>query len=215
MAGLSFLSRYVAQPALPTRLRYHYQDPAACEKLAELLSRHLQALNPGLLRPVVVLAIGTDRSTGDSLGPLVGSRLSAEPLPGLQVCGTLDEPVHATNLQEKLQEIKERYPNAVLIAIDACLGQSESVGYITLAAGALKPGAGVNKNLPAVGDIHFTGIVNVGGYMEYFVLQNTRLSVVMHMADRIARSIILGYQQAVPCRQTLNSLQGGRTTRFP
>lgn len=207
MASLSFLSRYMTQPALPARLRYHYQDPAVSEKLADLLARHLQVLNPGLRHPVVVLAIGTDRSTGDSLGPLVGSRLSAEPLPGLQVWGTLDEPVHATNLQEKLQEIRARCPNAVLIAIDACLGQSESVGYITLAAGALKPGAGVNKNLPAVGDLHFTGIVNVGGYMEYFVLQNTRLSVVMHMADCIARSILLGYQQAAPCRQPLNSLQ--------
>ena len=53
----------------------------------------------------------------------------------------------------------------------------------------MKPGAGVNKDLPPVGDIHLTGIVNVGGFMEYFVLQNTRLSIVFHMADVIAECL--------------------------
>ncbi|MGZ6530106.1 MAG: spore protease YyaC, partial [Tumebacillaceae bacterium] len=69
------------------------------------------------------------------------------------------------------------------------LGQLSSVGLVTLANGPLKPGAGVNKVLPEVGNIHLTGIVNVGGFMEYFVLQNTRLSVVMRMADTIVDSL--------------------------
>jgi len=47
----------------------------------------------------------------------------------------------------------------------------------------------VNKDLPPVGDIHMTGIVNVGGFMEYFVLQNTRLNLVVKMADIIAGCI--------------------------
>ena len=47
----------------------------------------------------------------------------------------------------------------------------------------------MNKNLPEVGEVHITGIVNVAGFMEYFVLQNTRLSIVMKMADIISRSI--------------------------
>ena len=55
--------------------------------------------------------------------------------------------------------------------------------------GPVKPGAGVNKELPAVGDIHITGIVNVSGFMEYFVLQNTRLHLVMKMAKTIANGI--------------------------
>ena len=52
-----------------------------------------------------------------------------------------------------------------------------------------KPGAGVNKQLPEVGDIHITGIVNVSGFMEFFVLQNTRLNLVMKMAKTIANGI--------------------------
>lgn len=56
-------------------------------------------------------------------------------------------------------------------------------------------GAGVNKQLPPVGDIHLTGIVNVGGFMEYFVLQNTRLSLVMRLSDIIATSLYSALKQ--------------------
>lgn len=59
----------------------------------------------------------------------------------------------------------------------------------------LHPGAAVHKNLPKVGDIHITGIVNVGGSMEFYVLQNTRLHLVMSMADSIAQSIYLADQK--------------------
>jgi len=59
----------------------------------------------------------------------------------------------------------------------------------------LKPGAGVKKELPVVGDIHITGVVNVGGFMEYFVLQNTRLHLVISMAEVIAKGIYLALFQ--------------------
>lgn len=58
---------------------------------------------------------------------------------------------------------------------------------------------GVSKTLPPVGDIHVTGIVNVGGYMEYLVLQNTRLSVVIRMAEVISKALL---QVAEEFRQT-------------
>jgi putative sporulation protein YyaC len=155
---------------------------------------------------LVVVCIGTDRSTGDSLGPLVGSRLQT--LLASDVCpvyGTLDQPVHAVNLSETISLISRLYTNPFIIAVDACLGQLSSVGMVTVGSGPLKPGAGVNKTLPEVGDIHITGIVNVGGFMEYFVLQNTRLSVVMRMAECIAQSLsdtIASILQTAPYRET-------------
>lgn len=127
--------------------------------------------------------IGTDRSTGDALGPLVGTRLEAL---GYPVTGTLDDPLHAVNLDERLAEIPE---GAYVVAVDACLGQVSSVGQVKHMKGPLKPGAGVDKDLTPVGDYHYKGIVNVGGFMEYFVLQNTRLSLVMKMADEIVGMI--------------------------
>ena len=49
------------------------------------------------------------------------------------------------------------------------------------------PGAGVSKELPLVGEIFINGIVNVSGFLEYFVLQNTRLSLVFRLAEIITR----------------------------
>ena len=137
----------------------------------------------------VVVCVGTDRSIGDSLGPLVGTKLKLYEAPGLTVLGTLDEPVHALNLQQTIDYIKEKHPRSGIFAIDASLGQLSSVGTIQIMDGPLKPGAGVKKELPEIGDFHLTGIVNIGGFMEYFVLQNTRLSLVMRMSELIFTSL--------------------------
>ncbi len=138
---------------------------------------------------LVIVCIGTDRSTGDALGPLVGSKLHNYHIKNVAIYGTLEHPVHAMNLSETMQKIYEIYHDPFVIAIDACLGKLNSVGSITMGIGSIKPGAGVNKELPEVGDIYITGTVNVGGFMEYIVLQNTRLNLVMNMANIIARSI--------------------------
>ncbi len=196
MSGYSFLTRLTAKGnKLPPKLKLDHQDPLSSHKLSSCLCKHLLYLNPENTRPVAVVAIGTDRSTGDSLGPLTGTKLKEFSLPNLNIYGTLDDPVHASNMTEKLLQIEKELDNPVIIAVDACLGQSKSVGSITLSAGPVRPGTGVNKSLPAVGDIHYTGIVNTGGYMEYFVLQNTRLSIVMSMATQISTSIMLGLRK--------------------
>jgi putative sporulation protein YyaC len=170
-------------------LKILYNEPYVITRLAGRLESHLGPL-PAEKR-IVIVCVGTDRSTGDSLGPLVGTSLSREPNPQFDLYGTLDEPVHAMNLNETLLQISRTSPQPYVIAVDACLGQVSSVGCIQIGAGPVRPGAGVNKELPPVGDVHMTGIVNVGGFMEYFVLQNTRLNLVMKMADIISQSLLL------------------------
>lgn len=143
-----------------------------------------------------ILCIGTDRSTGDSLGPLTGWRLK-KLLYGknISVFGTIDEPVHAQNLESIVKIINNFGPGHAIIAVDACLGNYRHVETILLESKPLKPGAGVNKVLPAVGDISISGIVNVCGFMEYQILQSTRLSLVMKMSQIISHSIYLSLQK--------------------
>ena len=138
---------------------------------------------------VVFLCIGTDRSTGDSLGPLIGYKLRDMKHSCAAVFGTLERPVHAMNLEEYARIIKNCYHDCLVVAVDASVGNREHVGYLTLGKGALRPGLGVSKELGAVGDIFITGIV--GGCSSYdpLMLQSVRLSVVMRMADCISRSI--------------------------
>ena len=140
----------------------------------------------------IILCIGTDRATGDSLGPLIGYKLSKFPSKNLvHVYGTLKEPVHAKNLDKTVEKIYKNHRNPMVIAIDASLGSTNHIGYLTIGKGSIKPGAGVRKNLKEVGNIFITGIVNLGGLMEMTMLQNTRLSIVMDMADIISTGLWL------------------------
>lgn len=170
-----------------TESKILFDEQKASQKLAiELISLlPVQIVN----RPIIIVCIGTDRSTGDSLGPLIGTLLEERTISPFHVYGTLEDPIHAVNLEEKLKEIKEQHFNPIIVGIDACLGRLKSVGVIQIGEGPVKPGAGVNKKLPDVGDFHITGIVNVSGFMEFFVLQNTRLNLVMKMAKVIADGI--------------------------
>ncbi len=141
-------------------------------------------------RPIVFLCIGTDRATGDCLGPIIGYKLSKiKKNINYYIYGTLEEPVHAKNLKAITEMIYKTHKDAFIIAIDASLGQSAHVGYITLGEGSLKPGAGVDKDLPPVGDIYITGIVNFSGLLDHMLLQTTRLNVVMSLADQIFLAI--------------------------
>jgi putative sporulation protein YyaC len=140
-------------------------------------------------RQIIFLCIGTDRSTGDSLGPLVGNKLKNFITDGFSIYGTLESPVHAKNLCSIIKEINSRYNNPYIIAIDACLGAIQNIGNIVIEDKPLSPGAAMNKQLPKVGNLSITGIVNISGALEFMVLQNTRLFTVMHIADIISRGI--------------------------
>ena len=183
-----------------TSLYFSTLQPKSRRRFCYALNDTFAAINRS--RPLVFLCIGSDRATGDSLGPLVGQRLSD----GLYcrksgltsslgnkktaVYGTLRQTVHAGNLKSTLAEIQNRFQNPYIIAIDASLGIPEHIGYVTLGKGSLRPGIGVSHNLPETGDIHITGIVNHSGVNNHITLQTTRLLTVMELASFIADGIL-------------------------
>src|SRR5690554_5627692 len=171
------------------RISFSVNEPHALTMFTRGFELIFQSCFNDLYKDIIILCIGTDRSTGDCLGPLVGHKLKLIQYKNVYVYGTLDNPVHAKNLSETLETINKEHLSPFIIAIDACLGRAERVGYITIAKGSLKPGAGVNKSLPEVGHIHIIGVVNISGFMEYIILQNTRLNLVMRMADTISNGI--------------------------
>lgn len=141
---------------------------------------------------LVIVCIGSDRSTGDSLGPLVGHNLSKRLniYTDIHVFGTLNDPVHATNLHDNIENINTSFDNPFIVAVDACLGPLNKVGLISISNKPVRPGSGVNKVLPPIGDISILGIVNTSGFMEHLVLQSTRLSLVMELSNIISSSFV-------------------------
>ncbi|MGI6668289.1 MAG: spore protease YyaC [Acetivibrionales bacterium] len=154
----------------------------------ELYGYIARAIQTGF-KSIVFVCIGTDRSTGDSLGPLIGYKISGLKQKRVYVYGDLENPVHAKNLCQIMKRISSECENPFIVAIDACLGSMNRIGYVGIGEGPVRPGSGVNKQLPPVGDMFVTGIVNFGGFMDFLVLQNTRLHIVMKIADLVASGI--------------------------
>ena len=161
----------------------------ASNELAHVLKKCIGQIDRSW-KEIIILCIGSDWITGDSLGPLIGQQLSRYRWKNIHIYGTLDAPVHALNLESTLSGIKKRHPSALILAVDASLGSQKHIGYITAGIGPIHPGSGVRKNLPAVGDLYITGILNASGSFEHFLLQTTRLSFVVQMADTITDGIL-------------------------
>lgn len=137
---------------------------------------------------ITFVCIGTDRSTGDALGPLTGSRLLKSGFP--HVVGTLPDPCDSVSLEDKLSGIPKQQ---VIVAVDACLGHPSSVGSFFAKKGPLSPAQSVGQKLPEVGHYSIAAVVNVLGPKPYWTLQVTPLYRVMTMAHQIADAAASGF----------------------
>lgn len=183
-------SNKLAIPSNNSLVSIDPKETGSLNSFAAILFSFLEELR-NKYSQLIILCIGSDRSTGDSLGPLVGSMLADLQLDGIPVYGTLDKPVHALNIKEIKEYIENNYTSPAILAVDACLGQKHMVGHLEVGKGSLLPGAAVKKRIPPVGNLFITGIVNVGGFMELMVLQSTRLGVVLPLARFIGWGIFL------------------------
>ncbi|MPW25423.1 spore protease YyaC [Alkalibaculum sp. M08DMB] len=169
---------------------YDVKEPNASVSLSLVLRDYLSS-------PFVIVCIGTDRCIGDSLGPLVGYNLKNLNVK-YPVYGTIFEPIHAVNLKDNLKYLNAKYPNHNIIAIDASLGNSKSVGTIQFREGPLYPGKGVGKKLPPVGNFSLIGIVDSVDKFNSSSIHQVRLSLIIEMAEVITQSIYLATHKAVP-----------------
>ncbi|MBX7357002.1 spore protease YyaC [Clostridium chauvoei] len=151
-----------------------------CNKLTKLIKEN---------RDIIFICVGTDRSTGDSLGPLVGYKLKFVSRKNIHIYGSLENPIHSNNVKETLKKINDNFTNPYIIGIDACLGDIHNIGKVFIQNRPLQPGLAMNKDLPAIGDMSITGVVNIAGNLEFMVLQNTRLCTVMSLAVCISNGI--------------------------
>lgn len=139
---------------------------------------------------ILFICIGTDRSTGDAFGPLLGSLLKEQGWK--HVIGTLEEPCDAYAVEAAVREASALQDSSrlTIIAVDACLGKPQSVGGFIAREGSLQPGAATGgRRLPAVGDYSIAGVVNQNGVKAYGMLQTTSLHLVMSMAKQAAAAV--------------------------
>lgn len=87
---------------------YNVKDTYAVRKFTNTLYNLIKE-NAGIRTDIIILCIGTDRATGDCLGPIVGYKLKKMFLDNVTVYGTLSQPVHAKkNIEETILTIQKK-----------------------------------------------------------------------------------------------------------
>ncbi len=139
----------------------------------------------------IVVCIGSDKVSGDMLGPLVGSALREKYRLPCPVYGAVGESVNGLNLDEYLSMIGRRHGKSRVIAVDAALGKSEDVGCIRLKKGGIKAGGAMEREGAKIGDIGIVGVVARESEPKdvYAALLAVPLSFVEELAHRIAKMI--------------------------
>ncbi len=169
------------------RVKVNHKSPLAYYKVASFIKDYIN-------KDTIIVCIGTDRCIGDSLGPIVGSMLEYKGFP-LPIYGTIKEPIHALNINKRIDEIKKLHPGKNIIGIDACLGDKKSIGQIQARNYSVHPGVGVGKSLPDVGEVSIIGVIDSNDNKEIFNSKNIRLDFVMKMATVITQSLLEAYSQ--------------------
>jgi putative sporulation protein YyaC len=102
--------------------------------------------------PILIFNVGDPWTNGDAFAPILGDMLLKRNVKryGVAVMGTIYDWIGAQGLPEAVETSKSKHPHRTVIAIDSAIGRH--VGDFSWQHAPLKPGAGLNKNLPAVGD---------------------------------------------------------------
>ena len=157
-------------------------------------SIYLQSKNKNIDK-IIFLCIGTDRITGDCLGPLVGSNLKELFIndPKIEVIGNIEEPIHLGNIKNEIKKIKKNSGENLIISIDSALARKNNIGEIYIQEKPLAIGKGLNKSSNIkVGNISIKGVVeqnyNCKKY-NFMALQNVPLGRVIKMVDEITLGI--------------------------
>ena len=93
------------------------------------------------------------------------------------------------NIKYTLENIKYKYEEPFLIAIDAALSNKKNIGEIVVSTNKMNIGKCIGGKNLYVGDISIKGIVskNLKNYKNNFMLlQNTPLNLIMNMADLVS-----------------------------
>ncbi len=140
--------------------------------------------------PPIIVCVGSDLAVGDSLGPICGSMLKykTQGIPAF-IYGTLASPVTAKEIKYVRAFLKDAHPFSPVIAVDAAVGSEGDIGLIKLLDAPLRPGAGANKKLGAIGDTSILGIVAEKSIANYGLLNTTRLNLVYTMAELISTAL--------------------------
>ena len=142
---------------------------------------------------IIILCIGTNKCPGDSLGPIIGTKLNEIKLPKNVSCfGTIKKNLNAVTLPSFIEHNDLEMVENLVIAIDCTFTRLASIGSIIVNEGELLPGKGVGKVLPSIGDFHICGVCSNATYSKVAAtidLLTMDKRTIVQMSDMIVESL--------------------------
>ena len=159
---------------------YNVKEVKSKERLCDALKETFKG------KGFVVCCIGTDAVIGDSLGPMIGSRLKESLNGKTYVFGSVESPLIAGDMKTLSEMLSFCFPKTEILAIDAAFGDISEVGCVKLNNLPLKPGLGVKKDLPEIGTRSLVGIISE---RKADFLSCVRFSAVLPIVNTICGAI--------------------------
>lgn len=108
---------------------------------------------------IIFLCIGTDKIIGDSVGPIVGSKLKSIENEYIKIYGTVGNNLDFLNTKKVVEEIYAKFENPFIITIDAALSKERETGEICISDGYIKVGNALDKSICFYSNINIKCVV--------------------------------------------------------
>ena len=157
------------------------------EKIINIINRKKKIDKPKF----TFLCIGTDKITGDALGPIVGSNIEnfiiSKKIDNVKVKGNLENPLCNKNINEY-----KNIDDSITILVDAAVSNSYEVGNIIVEENSTKIRYALKdmKKIPA--DISVKVVVSKNledEYLNFFMLQNIKLGTIIKLSEIVSKQL--------------------------
>ena len=150
------------------------------------------------------VGVGTTKAYLDSCGPKVCSELKRN---NLTVFGTVEDQFHGANIERKINVLNDVYKNKFKIAIDSCISGAKEVNSIILDDEGLKPGAGMDKIFPRVGDFSLKIVMSDSAdeIIKYTTTSNCEVNELKEVFNRVDKDIQKTYTFIITCLRELEN----------
>lgn len=139
----------------------------------------------------IFVCIGTPKFIFDSIGPMVGSKLQDL---GYEVYGTMEEPIHGTNVKDYWNNTLKNIDKNKVVSIDAALSSKLEPGNLVHRRKGVIPRAGVDDSFNDIEIGSHSIVAIVGNNIDNAISSENEIE---EMADDIVDYAIKLYPKTI------------------
>lgn len=143
---------------------------------------------------IVFLCVGTNKITGDMIGPIVGQKLKDNlKQENVKIYGDMINTLNLKNASKIIKKVKAKYLNPFYITIDTALGKENMINKIIIGKGKIEIGKAIRDGIEFFSHINIK--VVVGKYDESSennmkTLENVNSDSIIYLSNIITNGIL-------------------------